>query len=51
MLDAIDQSIFQQFPKIPLDGYQQYDKALDIYYLAIAYLATSSSLSNWSSAS
>ena len=44
LLDSIDQSIFQQFPKIPLDGYQQYDKALDIYYLSIIYTAT---LRNW----
>ena len=44
LLDAIDQSIFQQFPEIPLDGYQSYDKALDIYYLSIMYTAT---LRNW----
>ena len=44
ILDAIDQSIFQQFPKIPLDGYQSYDKALDVYYLSITYLST---LRNW----
>ena len=44
MLDSIDQSIFQQFPKIPLDGYQSYDKALDVYYLSVAYLST---LRNW----
>ncbi len=44
ILDAVDQSIFQQFPAIPLDGYQSYDKALDIYYLSIAYLST---LRNW----
>lgn len=30
VLDAADQSIFQQFPDIPLDNYQSYDKALDI---------------------
>jgi hypothetical protein len=46
VLDAADQSIFQQFPAIPLDGYQPYDKALDIYYLSITYLAT---LRNWTS--
>ena len=44
LLDSIDQSIFQQFPKIPLDGYQSYDKALDVYYLSVAYLST---LRNW----
>jgi hypothetical protein len=44
VLDAVDQTIFQQFPAIPLDGYQSYDKALDIYYLSIAYLST---MRNW----
>ena len=44
ILDSIDQSIFQQFPSIPLDGYQSYDKALDVYYLSVAYLST---LRNW----
>lgn len=44
VLDSIDQSIFQQFPAIPLDGYQSYDKALDVYYLSVAYLST---LRNW----
>jgi hypothetical protein len=44
ILDAVDQTIFQQFPGIELEGYQGYDKALDIYYLAIAYIST---LRNW----
>jgi hypothetical protein len=44
ILDAADQTIFQQFPGIALDRYQSYDKALDIYYLAITYLAT---MRNW----
>ena len=44
ILDAVDQTIFQQFPSINLDGYQGYDKALDIYYLTIAYLST---FCNW----
>lgn len=44
LLDSIDQSIFQQFPSIPLEGYQSYDKSLDIYYLAIIYTAT---MRNW----
>jgi hypothetical protein len=44
LLDSVDQSIFQQFPSIPLDGYQSYDKALDVYYLSVAYLST---LRNW----
>jgi hypothetical protein len=45
ILDAVDQTIFQQFPGLDLEGYQGYDKALDIYYLAIAYITT---LRNWS---
>jgi len=44
ILDSADQSIFQQFPAIPLEGYQSYDKSLDIYYLAIMYMAT---MRNW----
>jgi hypothetical protein len=32
VLDAVDQTIFQQFPGLELEGYQGYDKALDIYY-------------------
>jgi hypothetical protein len=39
VLDAADQTIFQQFTNLNLDGYQSYDKALDIYYLTIAFLA------------
>jgi len=44
VLDGIDQTIFQQFTSLPLEGYQGYDKALDIYYLTIAYVST---LHNW----
>ncbi len=44
VLDAIDQTLFQSLTNLQLDGYQGYDKALDIYYLAIAYIAT---LRNW----
>ena len=47
ILDSIDQSIFQKFPAIPLEGYQSYDKSLDIYYLAIIYFST---LRNWTNA-
>lgn len=43
-LDAVDQAIFKQFTDLPLDGYQSYDKALDIYYLTITYFST---LRNW----
>jgi hypothetical protein len=39
ILDAADQTIFQQFTDLNLDGYQNYDKALDIFYLTIAFLA------------
>jgi hypothetical protein len=45
VLDAVDQSIFQAFGYDP-PGYQGYDKAMDVYYLALAYLST---LRNWSS--
>jgi len=44
VLDSVDQTIFQQFTSLPLEGYQGYDKALDIYYLTIAYVST---LRNW----
>ena len=37
-------TLFQSLTNLQLDGYQGYDKALDIYYLAIAYIAT---LRNW----
>lgn len=39
VLDAADQTIFQQFTELNLAGYQNYDKALDIFYLTIAFLA------------
>ncbi len=45
IIDAADQTIFQQFTNLDLEGYQGYDKALDIYYLTIAYIST---LRNWS---
>ncbi len=45
LLDGVDQTIFQQFTNLPLDGYQNYDKALDIYYLTVAYIST---FRNWS---
>jgi hypothetical protein len=44
VLDGVDQTIFQQFTNLSLEGYQGYDKALDIYYLTIAYIST---LRNW----
>lgn len=48
VLDAVDQTIFQVFTSLPLEGYQGYDKALDIYYLAITYLSTMRNWSNFS---
>lgn len=44
VLDGIDGGIFQKFTTLPMDDYQSYDKALDIYYLTIAYLST---MRNW----
>src|SRR5262245_62410415 len=49
VLDGIDNSLLAHFSDVDLgpDGpYQSYDKALDVYYLAIAYLAT---MRNWTS--
>lgn len=43
VIDAADQTIFAAFDVEP-DNYQSYDKALDIYYLAIAYIST---VRNW----
>ncbi len=40
VLDAADQSILQKNTDLSLDNYQGYDKALDIWYLAVAYLST-----------
>jgi hypothetical protein len=47
LLDAVDHSIFQAFGYDP-PHYQGYDKAMDVYYLAIAYVST---LRNWTSPS
>src|SRR5215204_3736634 len=43
VLDGIDQTIFQKLGYDP-PGYQGYDKAMDVYYLSVAYL---SMLRNW----
>ena len=45
ILDGVDQTIFQLFGYDP-PGYQSYDKAMDVFYLSIAYLST---LRNWES--
>ena len=47
VLDGIDQTIFQTFGFDP-PGYQNYDKAMDLFYLSIAFLA---SLQNWTRSS
>jgi hypothetical protein len=39
VIDGLDQTIFATFTNLPLDGYQSYDKALDVYYLSMAYLS------------
>ncbi|WP_426593222.1 hypothetical protein ACPPVS_15995 [Cellulomonas sp. McL0617] len=44
VIDGLDQTIFATYTDLPLDNYQSYDKALDIYYLTIAYLAV---MRNW----
>ncbi|HET7092892.1 MAG TPA: hypothetical protein VFI22_05420, partial [Thermomicrobiales bacterium] len=44
VIDGVDQTILQATTKLDLAGYQNYDKALDMYYLSIEYLAT---LRNW----
>jgi hypothetical protein len=45
VIDAADQTIFDLYTDLDLTNYQSYDKALDIYYLTIAYLST---FRNWS---
>ncbi|GAA1559154.1 hypothetical protein GCM10009789_10690 [Kribbella sancticallisti] len=45
LLDGVDQTIFQAFGYDP-PFYQSYDKAMDVFYLSIAFLA---SLRNWTS--
>lgn len=47
VIDAVDQTVFQAFGYDP-PFYQGYDKAMDVFYLAIAYVAT---LRNWTSIS
>lgn len=52
LLDAVDQTVFQSrggaagqlYGQLLLANYQGYDKALDVYYLSIAYVST---LRNW----
>ena len=44
LLDAVDQTLFEGLTTYDLAWYQGYDKALDIYYLSIAYIAA---VRNW----
>jgi hypothetical protein len=44
LLDGVDKAVFQQRTNLYLDFYQSYDKALDVYYLTLAYIST---LRNW----
>lgn len=44
VIDALDQTIFQQSTSLDLGAYQGYDKALDVYYLSLAYIST---MRNW----
>ena len=49
LLDAIDGSLLEHFTSVdtgPDGPYQSWDKALDIYYLSIAYVST---MRNWTS--
>lgn len=43
-LDGLDLGIFSGVTNVDLTSYQSYDKALDVYYLTIAYLST---MRNW----
>ena len=48
-LDAVDQTLLAELTSIdtgPDGPYQSYDKALDVYYLTVAYLST---IRNWTS--
>jgi hypothetical protein len=46
LVDAVDLNIFQLFGDVDPSSYQGYDKALDVYYLTVAYLST---FRNWTS--
>lgn len=39
VIDGVDGGIFSALTDMDMDWYQSFDKALDVYYLAIAYLA------------
>lgn len=40
VVDAIDQTVFDAVTDDPLEWYQTYDKALDVFYLSVAYIST-----------
>jgi hypothetical protein len=42
--DMVDFTVIRDRTNLPMEGYQGFDKALDIYYLTIAYIST---LRNW----
>lgn len=44
VLDGLDLGIFSGITVLEVTNYQSYDKALDVYYLTIAYLST---MRNW----
>ena len=44
VLDGIDGGLLAQFSTMSEESYQSFDKALDIYYLTLAYLST---MRNW----
>ena len=44
ILDMVDYTIIRDRTNLPMEGYQGFDKALDVYYLTIAYIST---LRNW----
>lgn len=46
LLDGVDRFVYEAAGTAHLDGYQVFDKALDIYYLTIAYAST---IRNWDS--
>lgn len=48
LIDAADQSLYELSGALMPEGYQTFDKALDIYYLTIAYAAT---IRNWAGGS
>jgi hypothetical protein len=44
LLDMVDYTIIRDRTNLPMEGYQGFDKALDLYYLTIAYI---SMMRNW----